>query len=244
MCRVLQEALEDPSLHVVLQAIDGLGACPAAIAAETLERLAEPPPASRAGSDSSPEARPWHPAAHALLSLATVAPAGASRLLQRFTAHPVWQLRMYAARAATVLNDGTALDTLARDDHDNVREAAIEGLSRTRGHEADRVYLQAIGRDDYQVIRTAALALKGTKGVDPVTVDTLVAALARLTTARRDTSAIRAWRCWTASRSWAPRPKRVRFAHIYRISIRGWRRARPRSSAPGRTNPTRAHRCR
>ena len=188
MCRVLQEALEDPSLHVVLQAIDGLGACPAAIAAETLERLAEPPPASRAGSDSSPEARPWHPAAHALLSLATVAPAGASRLLQRFTAHPVWQLRMYAARAATVLNDGTALDTLARDDHDNVREAAIEGLSRTRGHEADRVYLQAIGRDDYQVIRTAALALKGTKGVDPVTVDTLVAALARLTTARRDTS--------------------------------------------------------
>ena len=42
----------------------------------------------------------WHRAAHAMVSLARVAPADVRLLLPRFVGHSTWQVRMYAARAA------------------------------------------------------------------------------------------------------------------------------------------------
>lgn len=129
----------------------------------------------------------WHYPAHAIVSLASVDAARAAARLDRFADHPTWQVRMYAARAAAVLGDGESLGRLARDDHDNVREAAVDGLVRVRGHEADEVYIDALGRADYQLVRTAAGALAGTDRRQEA-VPALVAALARLTAERRDTS--------------------------------------------------------
>ena len=66
---------------------------------------------------------------------------------------------MYAARAATLVGDRSTLEKLAADEDDNVCEAAIAGLSKVAGHDADARYAAALGRRGYQVLRQAALAL-------------------------------------------------------------------------------------
>jgi cyclophilin family peptidyl-prolyl cis-trans isomerase len=68
---------------------------------------------------------------------------------------------MYSARAAAVLKDRPLLEALAADADDNVREAAIDGLARIAGHDADTIYVAALGRGGHQVLRAAALALTG-----------------------------------------------------------------------------------
>ena len=108
----------------------------------------------------------WHAAAHGLLALARVRPEDARARLPRLAAHSQWQLRQYAARAAAVLGDTTRLRALARDPNDNVKESAIEGLSRLVGHGADDVYIEALGSDGAQAVRVAALALKGSPRTD------------------------------------------------------------------------------
>ncbi len=69
---------------------------------------------------------------------------------------------MYAARAAGTLNDRGSLETLAADEDDNVREAAVDALRRRAGHDADRIYVTELERPGYQVMRAAAAALDGT----------------------------------------------------------------------------------
>jgi cyclophilin family peptidyl-prolyl cis-trans isomerase len=176
-------AVDDASPHVALIAIDLLwGPQPdRARAIGILEREGAALPADAAASAE------WHRAAHALVSLARIAPAEAMALLPRFEASARWPVRMYAARAATWLRDAECLRRLARDERDNVREAAIAGLKTVAGHDADGLYLEALGRSDYQLVMTAANALIGApRSADAVTA--LVAALARITAARRDTS--------------------------------------------------------
>jgi cyclophilin family peptidyl-prolyl cis-trans isomerase/HEAT repeat protein len=155
-CPFLIGALKDPDPHVNLMALDQLAGCaslPDAIGA--LERTVTD--LSRAGSP-----RGWHRAAHALVALASANPERTTAVLPQFAGSSVWQLRMYAARAATVLNDRAALGRLAADSDDNVREAAIEGLVKTAGHAADDVYVAALARGGHQVLRAAAIALAGT----------------------------------------------------------------------------------
>ncbi len=67
---------------------------------------------------------------------------------------------MYAARAAAVVGNRRVLLRLARDPDHNVQEAAIAGLAATAGHEADSVYLRALGSTGNQVSLAAAVALK------------------------------------------------------------------------------------
>jgi cyclophilin family peptidyl-prolyl cis-trans isomerase len=86
--------------------------------------------------------------------------------LPRFVESSTWQLRMYAARAAGVLRDRSALEKLARDMDDNVREAAIDALTSVAGHDADTVYVDALVRGGYQVLRAAARALAGSSAPD------------------------------------------------------------------------------
>jgi cyclophilin family peptidyl-prolyl cis-trans isomerase len=94
---------------------------------------------------------------------------------------------MYAARAATWLRDAECLRRLARDERDNVRESAVAGLKTVAGHDADDLYIEALGRSDYQLVMTAANALIGApRSADAAAA--LVAALARITAAQRDTS--------------------------------------------------------
>jgi len=65
---------------------------------------------------------------------------------------------MYAARAAAQLGDRETLDRLAKDDDDNVSEAAVEGLRKVAGHDADPAYVLGLSRQGYQVVRASALA--------------------------------------------------------------------------------------
>jgi cyclophilin family peptidyl-prolyl cis-trans isomerase len=103
----------------------------------------------------------WHAAARAIVALARVRPDDARQRIPALAAHPQWHLRMYAARAAGVISDTARLRALARDENDNVKEAAIDNLSRLGGHAFDDVYLLALGANGAQAVRSAAIALKG-----------------------------------------------------------------------------------
>jgi cyclophilin family peptidyl-prolyl cis-trans isomerase len=103
----------------------------------------------------------WHAGAHASVALAKVRPDDARARMARLALHRQWQVRMYAARAAGVLADTARLRTLARDPDDNVKEAALDALSKLSGHADDDVYLAALRSRGAQAVRAAAVALKG-----------------------------------------------------------------------------------
>jgi cyclophilin family peptidyl-prolyl cis-trans isomerase len=103
----------------------------------------------------------WHPAAHAIVALARFAPASARALLPPIAGSRIPFLRMYAARASGVLNDTMGLRAFARDENDNVKEIAIDLLTKVAGHSADDLYLSALSARGYQAVRAAALALAG-----------------------------------------------------------------------------------
>jgi cyclophilin family peptidyl-prolyl cis-trans isomerase len=180
-CAIALTAVGDRDTHVVLLALDELRACgavPDAVAA--LER---------AVTDLSEAAsvRGWHRAAHGLVALAAAAPERGTAVLPQFTGSRIWQLRMYAARAAAELKDRPVLDKLAKDDDDNVGEAAVDGLRKLAGHEADEIYVSALSRGGYQIVRLAALALDGTPNREQA-VPALRAAWQRLVAEGRDNS--------------------------------------------------------
>ena len=154
-------AAADRDVHVALAALDQLARCgSSADAVSLLEHAVDD--LSDAGS-----LRGWHRAAHALVALASAAPERSAAKLPQFTGSSIWQLRMYAARAAAALTDRVALEKLATTDaDDNVREAAVEGLTRVAAHDADAVYVSELTRSGYQVVRAAALALEGTPNAD------------------------------------------------------------------------------
>ncbi|MGE0812704.1 MAG: peptidylprolyl isomerase [Vicinamibacterales bacterium] len=179
-CQPVLAALQDPSPHVALLALDllGGGCGPATPVAAALGKEASALP---------PAAGAWHRAAHAVVSLARVAPDAARPLLPRFAGHPTWQVRMYAARAA---GQAASIDTLTRlgaDDRDNVRNAALDELARLQRPEALAVAYAALDRNDYQLIMTAARALTA-EPERARAAKALVTALVRLSLQGRDTS--------------------------------------------------------
>ena len=176
-CARLVELLEDPSAHVALDALDRLAGCPPEVALPPLEALV-----GRADSVAEGD---WHRAAHALVALAGVSPFTAGRRLPAFSAHPVWQMRMYAARAAAGLELAPTLLDLAGDEHWNVRQAAIAGLAPLVGRAADSVYVDALAADDPQLVLTAGRALAGSPL--PEVVPALFDALDHMSAGRRET---------------------------------------------------------
>ena len=172
-CAVSLAMLRDPDAHVALLAMDQLSNC--GTWSDAVARLENAiADVSMAGS-----ARGWHRAAHASVALATAAPERAAATLGHLTGSSIWQLRMYAARAATILKDRERLAQLARDADDNVVEAAVEGLRAVAGHDGDAVYVAALSRSGYQAVRVAALALDGSPNA-AMAVPALTAALQRL----------------------------------------------------------------
>lgn len=158
-CDAAVGAAFDPDTHVSLIAIDQLGGCGAhPDVAALLERLT--------GDGAIDASRNWHRAAHAIVALAAAAPDRAQEPLDTLRRSRVWQVRMYAARAATALHARPVLDTFARDPHANVAEAALTGLASIAGHAADAQFIEALVREDLQIVRTAALALEGTPARD------------------------------------------------------------------------------
>ncbi|MFO7695015.1 MAG: peptidylprolyl isomerase [Vicinamibacterales bacterium] len=189
-------ALEDPSPHIALFAIDLLWG-PHPQRAQAVERLkreatslpgsSQGPPGPLAAGRAAEDAVEWHRAAHALVSLARIAPDEARALLPRYAASAWWPVRMYAARAAATARDVEWLRRFARDQHDNVRDAAVAGLKTVAGHDADDLYVEALGRSDDQLIITTANALIGTPNRNEAAA-ALLAALSRITAEQRDTS--------------------------------------------------------
>jgi cyclophilin family peptidyl-prolyl cis-trans isomerase len=180
-CAASLAATSDRDTHVALLALDQLGRCGASPeAASRLERTVND--LSQIGSP-----RRWHRSAHALVALASAVPDRAAALLPQFAESRTWQLRLYAARAASVLKERRTLEKLADDEDDNVREASIEGLMNVAGHAADAVYVSELGRPGYQVIRAAASALVGTPDPDAA-VPALETTLQRLMKEGRDNS--------------------------------------------------------
>ncbi|MDB4890372.1 MAG: hypothetical protein JWL61_2227 [Gemmatimonadetes bacterium] len=108
----------------------------------------------------------WQAAAHATVALAKLRPDDARAHMGTLAQHRQWQVRMYAARAAGVLADTARLRILARDTDDNVKEAAIDALSKLSGHAEDDVYLAALRSRGAQAVRAAAVALKGSPRSD------------------------------------------------------------------------------
>jgi cyclophilin family peptidyl-prolyl cis-trans isomerase/HEAT repeat protein len=189
-CAALTDALRDPSLPVVLTAIDALAdQCrdDEAITVLITSEARTPKPLA-----------PWQREAHAFVTLARRDPQRAMLGLPTFATHQTWQVRMYAARAAAVLEDREMLARLAVDPDDNVVEAALAPLRRLAGAESDSVFVAALNRVNrtgigkapvrpYQVIRAAALALDVATGT-PELVRSLIHALERMTAEQCETS--------------------------------------------------------
>jgi cyclophilin family peptidyl-prolyl cis-trans isomerase len=173
-CQALVGAVKDRDTQVDLTALDQLAQCggsPDAVTA--LQRTVD-------DMSQAEEPRGWHRAAHALVALAAANHDRASAVLPTFTGSHVWQLRMYAARAATLLADRAALEKLAADEDDNVCEAALDGLVKVAGHgDDDALYVAALARRGHQAQRAAAVALAGTEARDSA-VPALKSALQRL----------------------------------------------------------------
>ena len=179
-CGPVRAAVNDADPHVRLQAIDLLGnGCPATDGpSRDLATLVD---------TLSPRPRMWHAPAHALVSLAKVSPADARTALPRYVTHPIWQVRMYAARAAAALSAFADLTTLARDTVDNVREAALAALIEAKRPDAVALAIEALARPDYQLVITATKAF-GDPSMATMAAQPLVTALGRITREHKDTS--------------------------------------------------------
>lgn len=168
-CQAIRLALTDSAWAVRLRAADLVGApCDHdAVILATLRSWLDalPMDASRRVSGGVS----WHAGAHALVALARVRSTDAEARLSALATHRQWQLRAYAARAASALADTQRLRTLARDPDDNVKEAAIDALTKLSGHTEDELYLGALAADGAQAVRAAALALKGSPRSDAQT---------------------------------------------------------------------------
>jgi len=152
-CAAAVAAADDPDANVALVALDQLGSC------GHLEQAVSYLSTLASAADIADAPRAWHRTAHALVALATAAPEAATRALPATASAQTWQLREYAARAAAILGRRDLLEQFARDEDDNVAEAALLALSGTAGHDADAVYAAALARQGYPVVRAAALAL-------------------------------------------------------------------------------------
>ena len=155
-CGPIAEALGDPSLHLVLAAIDAL-----AIAASRATKPSRSPHGCSASCARPPDIGSWHREAHALVAAAKRAPERAAMAMGAFRTHNVWQVRMYAARAAEPLKDVFTLEKLAYDDQrqrarGDAGAAAAAGGGRAqpaglhRGARAERLSARAHGGDRRQ----------------------------------------------------------------------------------------------
>ena len=127
----------DPSGHVVLAAVDrlGKGKCDPKAIGELVEH-----------------GRDWRVRSRALVSLARVAPEAARARLPSFAADSVFQVRVYAANAASISKAEAVLAALARDPDPNVAAAALTTFEDA---------LRALSSDHSGLLLAAAEKLSG-----------------------------------------------------------------------------------
>jgi cyclophilin family peptidyl-prolyl cis-trans isomerase len=160
-CAALNIALGDSVWAVRLRAADLVPATCANDAAilATLRGWIDALPADASRRASGGVA--WQGAAHAVVALARMRTDDARDRENKLASHKQWQLRVYAASASVLVGDTATLRTLARDPDDNVKEAAIDRLSKVAGHADDDIYLAALSSKGAQAVRAAAKALAG-----------------------------------------------------------------------------------
>lgn len=178
-CQRLLDELKDPNLAVSIVVIDVLGESCRDDVNVTDRLTVEARPPQRSG---------WQRESHALLALAKRSPGRVFiPLLAGHVQHIAWQVRMYAARAAAITGEVSALERLAYDPDDNVREATLAALVKLKGNEAEPYFVAALGRNDDQLLLTTAITLKGMTPT-PQLAGALLDALLRVTAERKDTS--------------------------------------------------------
>jgi CubicO group peptidase (beta-lactamase class C family)/cyclophilin family peptidyl-prolyl cis-trans isomerase len=176
-CAPVRRALTDADAHPRLLALELLGACPDAAAADValLDSLA-----------ATAHHAQWHAAARALVSLATLDPVRARARLERDGVPRDPFARAYAARVFGMLGDTAALRRLAADDDVNVRTAAVRALAPLAQRAGDDVYLAQLAVDDSQLLQAASAALEGSPA--PAAPGALLDALDRISARRAETS--------------------------------------------------------
>ena len=156
-CAALRAAAADSALPVRLRAADLARASCASddSLVATFRSWVDNLPSrdNRAGGHS------WHAGAHAFVALARLRPEDARARRSRVATSLIWQVRMYAARAAAVMSDTGMLRALLTDQNPNVVEASIAGLRRVTGHADDERFVVALSSEHAQVVREAAAAL-------------------------------------------------------------------------------------
>jgi len=164
-CDTLHAAIADSALPVRLRAADlaSTGCASDTLLVSTLRRWTD---ALGGGGERARGRESWHAGAHALVALARIEVEDARPRIAAAARDRQWQVRMYAARAALGVKDTTLLRTLARDRDDNVKEAAVTGLSKLVGHTDDELYVQVLRAMGAQAVHAAALALKGSPRED------------------------------------------------------------------------------
>ncbi|HEX4565298.1 MAG TPA: peptidylprolyl isomerase, partial [Vicinamibacterales bacterium] len=176
-CQPIVDRLNDEDTHVSLAAMDALGD----------HCMDDQDVTTRVLAETTTPTSHWHRPTHAFLALAKRAPDKAEMSMEAFDTHPVWWVRMYAAKAAAAMNDAPHLDKLAYDVNDNVREATLVPLRRLKHGAADVEIAAALNSGDVQLLRTAAMLLKGSPA-SPHLFRPLMTALTRLTTEGKETS--------------------------------------------------------
>jgi cyclophilin family peptidyl-prolyl cis-trans isomerase len=132
----------------------------------------------------------WHIVARALAALARVKPEAAQEPLAAAAKHKTWQLRATAAAASVdAKNEGIAVK-LSRDAEPNVQTAALDALFRMHSTEVVPAAIRILQtREDYQVLRMAAIVLKGLPAeAREEASNALLVALRKLTEHESDTS--------------------------------------------------------
>ena len=185
-CTALLAALDDPDPDVVATALDLLASpCPEGEA----QRRAL---ASRVTLDSD-----WRGPVRALHALAGLAPVEAMDEIRRHAEDGNPFVRAWAARSAARAGQVRlawmarllaieALGSMSGDENPNVREAALQGLGTLSGGDARDHYLAALESDDPQLVMTAA-GMLAEHNPDQTSASALLAPLARITAARRET---------------------------------------------------------
>jgi cyclophilin family peptidyl-prolyl cis-trans isomerase len=184
-CAPLVKFFADPEPVVVLRAVDALNAsCTdledgVAQLVDWADLLAKPESHTQ-----------WHLPSRALSALARVAPESARSRLPAAMDHAVWQVRAAAATACVALSADAEAVALANDREANVRTAALQALVRLKSPAVFEASIRALKEStDYQLVLTAAQALKGApeKARDEAA-EVLLSVMRQLTERADDTS--------------------------------------------------------
>jgi cyclophilin family peptidyl-prolyl cis-trans isomerase len=178
-CQPVHNLLDDRDTHVALAAIDAFGAI-CLDDKEITKRI-------QAEATVPPPNGPWHRGVHAFVTLARRDREAASEIFERFVTHQNFWVRKYAVQAAVALDRMETLNELAYDKHPNVREAALNDMAQLKRPETTAAAIAALGDNDIQLVRTAALVLMQFRG-HPKAKETVLAALLRLTKEQKETS--------------------------------------------------------